>query len=627
MLKRWHLLLIPVLVLGLLAGCSDDETTAPVATGPTPAEQFALMAAAGEAYINDSAACPGVMSADALQAERGTYTVIDIRSAAAYDAGHIDGAYNSSLATLLDDLASGAIPTDKNIVLACYSGQSAGHAKVALEMIYPDLEIYSLGFGMSSWNEELAGSWNNSVGDQLVAPSVTAEALVDVHDFPTIETGVSADEDVVPARVAWMLGEGFKGISYSTVAADPDNYFVVNYFGLDDYMGNGSAGVPGHIPGAYQYTPYASMGTAQLLEYLPTDKEIVVYCWTGQHSSQVTAYLNMLGYTAWSLKNGSNSLFHSDLTAHKWTAASTRLFPLEMTMTAPFEAVATAAQAYVNSVACPGVISATLVHDNLDDYTVVDIRSTTDFALGHIPGAIHSSLATLMADLDAGTIPVNKDIVVACYSGQSAGHAKVALEMLVDGVDIYSLKWGMCSWNSATSGSWNGGTNTGDNLANPSTESENAGLTRHAYPKLADTTTATALEDRVAAMLAGGFQGIGYTEIQNNLDEYFIINYFGEADYLGEGGSGVPGHIPGAYQFTPGVSLSLDEMLKRLPTDKEIVVYCWTGQTSSQITAYLNMLGYTAYSLKFGSNNLFYSDLTAHKWSANEINEFELVTE
>ena len=29
-----------------------------------------------------------------------------------------------------------------------------------------------------------------------------------------------------------------------------------------------------------------------------TDMPIVVYCWTGQHSSQVTAYLNMLGYEA-----------------------------------------------------------------------------------------------------------------------------------------------------------------------------------------------------------------------------------------------------------------------------------------------------------------------------------------
>jgi len=67
-------------------------------------------------------------------------------------------------------------------------------------------------------------------------------------------------------------------------------------------------------------------------------------------------------------------------------------------------------------------------------------------------------------------------------------------------------------------------------------------------------------------------------------------------------------------------------MLKYLPTDKQIIVYCWTGQTSSQITAYLNMLGYEAYSLKFGSNNLFYSNMTGGKWGPAAQHDFPLVT-
>jgi rhodanese-related sulfurtransferase len=118
-------------------------------------------------------------------------------------------------------------------------------------------------------------------------------------------------------------------------------------------------------------------------------------------------------------------------------------------------------------------------------------------------------------------------------------------------------------------------------------------------------------------MLQNGFKGKAYADVRDNLAEYFIVNYFGEADYLGTGPSGVPGHIPGAFQFTPYASLGDTQMLKNLPTDKPIIVYCWTGQHSSQVTAYLNMLGYEAYSLKFGSNNLFYDNLMAHKWSAS----------
>jgi rhodanese-related sulfurtransferase len=128
-------------------------------------------------------------------------------------------------------------------------------------------------------------------------------------------------------------------------------------------------------------------------------------------------------------------------------------------------------------------------------------------------------------------------------------------------------------------------------------------------------------------MLAGGFQAIAYSDIMDNLSEYFVLNYHAREDYIGEGSSGVPGHIPGAYQFTPYQSLSYEQMLGMIPTDMPVVVYCWTGQHSSQIAAYLNMLGYEAYSLKFGSNALFYDQLTAHKWTAaGQSNDFTLET-
>ena len=57
--------------------------------------------------------------------------------------------------------------------------------------------------------------------------------------------------------------------------------------------------------------------------------------------------------------------------------------------------------------------------------------------------------------------------------------------------------------------------------------------------------------------------------------------------------------------------------LSGLHTDETIVTYCWTGQTSSMITAYLTVLGYDAVSLKFGSNGMIYDDLEGHKWPAS----------
>ncbi len=606
MLKRWTWLILVLVALLGVAGCSSDDPAAPPAPQKT---SFEVMADAGKAYLNDSADCPGIISATALKDNLEDYTVIDIRSESAYLAGHIPGAYHSSLTTLLSDVGT-LIPTDKPLVVACYSGQSAGHAKIALEMMgYEDTQ--SLLFGMSSWNPATSAPWDNAVADNLTNPETTNNnGDLTVHDFPVLTEDPGT---VVAQRAAAMLAAGFKGIAYNDIRDNLDDYFVINYFGEADYLGNGTAGVPGHIPGAYQFTPYTSMGDDQMLNNLPTDMPIVVYCWTGQHSSQVTAYLNMLGYDAYSLKNGSNNLFHTDLTAHKWTAAA--VMDYDMTEgyepNAAFRTMAEVGGAYVNSVDCPGVMSATALHDNLTEYTVIDIRSQEDYDSGHIPGAYHSTLSTILTDV-GGTIPTDKPLVVACYSGQTAGHAKIALE-LSGYNDTYSLSFGMCSWNTSLSGAWDN--NIGDLLTNPETTNNNGDLTDHMYPTLDGETAETVVANRVAAMVAGGFKSVTYDAIRDNLDDYFVINYFGEADYEGTGTAGVPGHIPGAYQFSPRASLGVDEMLHNLPTDMPIVVYCWTSQTSSQIAAYLNMLGYDAYSLKFGSNQLFHTSLTAHKWT------------
>jgi len=287
-----------------------------------------------------------------------------------------------------------------------------------------------------------------------------------------------------------------------------------------------------------------------------------------------------------------------------------------------FDTMVEAGSAYINNSGdCPGVLNAQDLNDDLASYTVIDIRLPEHFAEGHIPGAIHSSLGTLLGDLASKAIPSGKPYVVACYSGQSAGHAKIAME-LMGYTDVYSLLFGMCSWNAATAGSWEN--NTGDNLTNPETTPNNGDLVLNAYPVLTED-EATVVEDRVDAMLAAGFKGVMYDAIMDNLEDYFIVNYFGEADYLGTGEAGTPGHIPGAFQFTPYASMGIDEMLGNIPADKTVVVYCWTGQHSSQVTAYLTMLGYDAVSLKFGSNNLFHTLLTAHKWSAAQINDFLLV--
>jgi rhodanese-related sulfurtransferase len=325
MLKRWNWLIIAMIgVAAFAAGCSDDDTTT---APPVPTDTaFEVMAAAGAAYINDNTICPGIIDAQVLHDNLAEYTVIDVRGLADYNNGHIEGAYHSTLGTLIADLAS--IPSGKPYVIACYTGQSAGHAKIAMELLGYD-DVFSLKFGMAAWNTSLAPAWTNSCGDNCATIEVTDNnPSLTTHSFPTLSGDAGT---IVATRVASMLQSGFKAKSYADIQANLGDYFILNYFGAPDYLGTGTAGVPGHIPGAFQYTPYQSLGISQMLKYLPTDKQIIVYCWTGQHSSQVTAYLNMLGYDAYSLRFGANNLFYTDLTANKWGVAAQHDFPIVAT--------------------------------------------------------------------------------------------------------------------------------------------------------------------------------------------------------------------------------------------------------------------------------------------------------
>ncbi len=254
------------------------------------------------------------------------------------------------------------------------------------------------------------------------------------------------------------------------------------------------------------------------------------------------------------------------------------------------------------------IIAADAVVDNTDDYNIIDIRSAADYALGHIGGAVNSSLGNVLdaADADAS----GKPILVVCYTGQAASHAVVALR-LSGYPDARVLKFGMSSWNAAFD-RWT------DNTASIAVGNDNWTTTATAAvddfegPDMIVMSSGGAgiLAERVDAMLAGGFKGITASDVLASPAGYFINNYWTEADVAAYG------HIAGAYRIKEGLTL-VDEGFNHLNPGETVVTYCWTGQTSSMITAYLTVLGYDAKSLKFGTNAMIYSELQGHKWSAS----------
>jgi len=273
-----------------------------------------------ETTVNPVNFMPSIISAADLQSANvlGQVYIIDIRSSDDYNDGHIANAVNVAAGSIVDHVESADLSGYDKIAVVCYSGQSAAWATSLLRLKGYN-NAYSLKFGMASWNPEYSGTWNNNVGNTYATQfETTSNSKPEEGSLPELSTGYENGEDILDARMSVILSEGFTpaAISASEVFANLENYYIVNYWPSNHYSD------PGHIPGAVQYTPKASLTLDTDLKTLPTDKTIVVYCYTGQTSAYMAAYLRLIGYDAKSLKFGANGMIYDQMPASKWTAPS-----------------------------------------------------------------------------------------------------------------------------------------------------------------------------------------------------------------------------------------------------------------------------------------------------------------
>jgi rhodanese-related sulfurtransferase len=177
-------------------------------------------------------------------------------------------------------------------------------------------QVYSLKWGMCSWHPNFAGKWTSNIGNSYATQfTTTATEKRAAGDLPELGTGETTGEEILVSRVASVLTEGFDPVKVTAQAVfdNPDNYYIVSYWPADRYAD------PGHIPEAVQYTPKESIALDADLKTLPADKTIAVYCYTGQTSAYLAAYLRILGYDAKSVLFGANGMIYDILEEKEWT--------------------------------------------------------------------------------------------------------------------------------------------------------------------------------------------------------------------------------------------------------------------------------------------------------------------
>lgn len=319
-LRKLYYLLLILPLLFLSPACSDDDNS----TEPEPQVNEAEVLAK---YLDEGVGVgniPGMITATEVYnkviSQATDQFIIDIRSTDDYNAGHIAGAVNITLNDIVSYYETNHLESYTTVVITCYTGQTAGFATAMLRMLgYTNVK--DMKWGMCSWNSSLADRWENAVGNTYASQFVTTDVPKNAAgDLPEINTGEENGADILRARVVAVLSNATcfsdAAATAGTVFGNLAGYYIVNYWPVDHYN-------LGHIPGAVQYNNSPSELTySTSLNTLPTDKPVVVYCYTGQTSAHMAAYLTVLGYDAKTLLYGVNTMNYEMLPTAKYDAAT-----------------------------------------------------------------------------------------------------------------------------------------------------------------------------------------------------------------------------------------------------------------------------------------------------------------
>jgi len=522
--------------------------------------------------------------------------IISVCTPEDYAKGHIPGAVNIAFGDIVKNGTLNALPKDKKIVVYCYTGQSGSQATAMLGAL--GFDAINLLHGMSAWTKdtEVAPKRFTPETAKDYAFETTPNEASDDYPYPTIDKSVKGAAQAYTSAKNIKAEDLFLLLNDDATSNDP---FIVSFRKPEDYA-------KGHIPGAVNIG-FTDLAKKDTLANLPPDRPIVAYCYTGQTGSQATALLNMLGYDATNLLYGMCSWTQNAEVATKCfdneTASMDYEFELTPNIFVPkeepgaepigFDAIHEGISGYLNSGSTWNIKAEDLFlllndEDTGNDPFIISVCTPEDYAKGHIPGAVNIAFGDIVKNGTLNALPKDKKIVVYCYTGQSGSQATAMLGAL--GFDAINLLHGMSAWTKDTE--------VAPKRFTPETAKD------YAF----ETTPNEASDDYPYPTIDKSVKGAAqaYTSAKNikaedlflllnddaTSNDPFIVSFRKPEDYA-------KGHIPGAVNigFT---DLAKKDTLANLPPDRPIVAYCYTGQTGSQATALLNMLGYDATNLLYG---------------------------
>ncbi len=293
-MKNFLILMVMASTL-LFIGCGAEETAAPAEEAQAEAASTETFSAREftEEYIadlvNGNKIYPMDTFVERLREGEDLY-VVDIRSADDYNEGHVRGAVNTPWGTSAMWESLPHIPQDRPVYVHCYSGQTSGQALMTMRMA--GIEAYSVNSG---WNlgisrvegyEEIVETTPNEL-DESVSYDVPAGALEEIQEYYESTFALNG----TPFANRFVGSED----AYAILQAEEDSAMVISMCRPDDFAAQ-------HIEGSVNI-PYGPNWNDAIAGF-PTDKKLIIHCYSGQGSNQLVVMLTMLGYDPVSLFYG-----------------------------------------------------------------------------------------------------------------------------------------------------------------------------------------------------------------------------------------------------------------------------------------------------------------------------------
>lgn len=228
------------------------------------------------------------------------------------------------------------------------------------------------------------------------------------------------------------------------------------------------------------------------------------------------------------------------------------------------------------------------------NYQIIDIRDSVAFSHGYIEGAINIPYNMTANQMKINQLPLDKTIVVVCFSGHTASQTAALWSML--GYDAIPMLNGM--------GGWTSNKDLGAPIAEKAFDYpvDTIQLTTAATNSL----PALPEADSLRVSLTIGTKAYFETEnpavksakvvyesmIQVEDPSVTLVDIRLQTDYN-------KGHLPGAINI-PFDNFANEEALKALDPTKTIILIDYNGHTASKATRILSILGYEAYAMKDG---------------------------